>query len=107
MFQVPIRVRWSQFKENREDYSLWIFPRTSKVRIFCCNLTEKAWFDFIILIFIAANCITLAMERPNIPPDSSERKILNHMNRYIICLVQNFTNRWRSPKSAQVILYIS
>ena len=44
------------------------------------GLTEKAWFDFIILVFIASNCITLAMERPNIPPWSLERKILDIMN---------------------------
>ena len=44
------------------------------------TLTEKAWFDFIILIFIAANCITLAMERPNIPPWSTERQILDICN---------------------------
>merc|ERR550532_680198 len=77
---LPLRARWAEWKHEREDLSLWIFPRTSKVRMFCCNLTEKAWFDFIILIFIAANCITLAMERPNIPPYSTERTILNHMN---------------------------
>ena len=31
-------------------------------------LTSQDWFDFIILTFIAANCITLAVERPTIPP---------------------------------------
>ena len=37
-------------------------------------------FDFIILVFISANCITLAMERPNIPPWSLERKLLSYSN---------------------------
>ena len=37
-------------------------------RQFCKDLTSKDWFDFIILTFIAANCITLAVERPTIPP---------------------------------------
>ena len=32
------------------------------------------------MVFIAANCITLAMERPNIPPWSLERRILDGMN---------------------------
>ena len=41
---------------------------------------SKGWFDFIILIFIACNCITLAMERPNIPPWSTERAALDAMN---------------------------
>ena len=44
------------------------------------SLTDQAWFDFIILVFIAANCITLAMERPNIPPWSQERRLLDIMN---------------------------
>ena len=42
------------------------------------NFTNR--FDFIILVFISANCITLAMERPNIPPWSLERKILSYLN---------------------------
>ena len=53
---------------------------TSRFRLWCMGLTEKAWFDFIILVFIASNCITLAMERPNIPPWSLERKILDILN---------------------------
>jgi voltage-dependent calcium channel T type alpha-1G len=36
----------------------------------------QGWFDFLILVFISANCITLAMERPSIPPWSLERTIL-------------------------------
>lgn len=30
----------------------------------------KKSFDYLILFFIALNCITLAMERPSIPPNS-------------------------------------
>jgi hypothetical protein len=48
--------------------------------MWCCELTSQAWFDFIVLIFIASNCITLAMERPNIPPWSLERQILDILN---------------------------
>ena len=49
-------------------------------RIWCQDVTSKGWFDFLVLIFIAANCITLAMERPTIPPWSTERKILTISN---------------------------
>jgi len=28
---------------------------------------NKRWFDYAVLVLIALNCITLAMERPNIP----------------------------------------
>ena len=49
-------------------------------RIWLQDVTSEGLFDFIVLIFIAANCITLAMERPTIPPWSTERKILTTMN---------------------------
>ena len=51
-----------------------------RIRLFCQDLTSQGWFDFIILTFISANCITLAMERPNIPPWSTERYILGICN---------------------------
>jgi voltage-dependent calcium channel T type alpha-1G len=52
----------------------------------CKKLVEKKWFDNVILLFIALNCITLAMERPNIPPDSTERMFLSTAN-YIFTVV--------------------
>ena len=48
--------------------------------MYCQDLTVKGWFDFIVLVLISANCITLAMERPNIPPWSLERTILDVSN---------------------------
>lgn len=47
---------------------------------------EQKWFDNIVLLFIGLNCITLAMERPNIPPDSVERIFLSSAN-YIFTVV--------------------
>ena len=47
----------------------------SRTRRFCKSLTSQDWFDFIILTFIAANCITLAVERPTIPPWSEIKNI--------------------------------
>jgi len=52
----------------------------------CKKLVDKKWFDNVILLFIALNCITLAMERPNIPPDSTERMFLSTAN-YIFTVV--------------------
>ena len=43
-------------------------------------LAEKKWFDFCVLFFIGLNCVTLAMERPSIPPDSGERAFLTTTN---------------------------
>lgn len=37
-------------------------------------------FDKVVLLFIAFNCITLAMERPSIPNESLERQILSISN---------------------------
>ena len=84
-----------EFTHKRDTYSLYIWRPGCRTRMFCQELTSKGWwvdkcwnlwlwlfsrFDFIILVFISANCITLAMERPNIPPWSLERKILNYLN---------------------------
>jgi voltage-dependent calcium channel T type alpha-1G len=52
----------------------------------CKTLVDRKWFDNAILLFIALNCITLAMERPNIPPDSTERVFLATAN-YIFTVV--------------------
>jgi voltage-dependent calcium channel T type alpha-1G len=57
-----------------------------RFRIMCKQLVERKWFDNAILLFIALNCITLAMERPNIPPDSTERIFLSTAN-YIFTVV--------------------
>ena len=52
----------------------------------CKKLVEQKWFDNLVLMFIALNCITLAMERPNIPPDSTERIFLSTAN-YVFTVV--------------------
>ena len=57
-----------------------------RFRGLCKKLVDKKWFDNVILLFIALNCITLAMERPNIPPDSTERMFLSTAN-YIFTVV--------------------
>ena len=63
-----LKERLTEFFKKRESYSLYIFDEDSQSRKFCAFVTSQDWFDFIILTFIAANCITLAMERPTIPP---------------------------------------
>ncbi|CAG9133396.1 unnamed protein product [Plutella xylostella] len=66
--------------KEKEDFSLYIFSPKNKIRRFCTWMVTRSWFDNIILLFIALNCITLAMERPNIPPDSKERYFLSTAN---------------------------
>ncbi|VDD85848.1 unnamed protein product [Enterobius vermicularis] len=64
------------FIDRRSDYAFFLLSPGNSARIFCLRLTQKKWFDYFILSIIAINCITLAMERPSIPPDSTERHFL-------------------------------
>ena len=45
--------------QSRGSFSLYIWPPDSKFRCWCREVSGQGWFDFIILVFIAANCITL------------------------------------------------
>ncbi|XP_064071851.1 voltage-dependent T-type calcium channel subunit alpha-1G-like isoform X2 [Vanessa tameamea] len=72
--------------KEKEDYSLYIFAPNNKIRRLCTWMVTRSWFDNIVLLFIALNCITLAMERPNIPPDSKERSFLSSAN-YVFTVV--------------------
>lgn len=54
------------FFEKRADYSLYVFSKENFFRKFCSYLTVQKWFETIISLFIALNCITLAIERPSI-----------------------------------------
>ncbi|XP_071550558.1 voltage-dependent T-type calcium channel subunit alpha-1G-like [Panulirus ornatus] len=73
------------FKE-RQDYSLYVFSPDNPIRRICLFLVSRRWFDSTVLFFIGLNCISLAMERPNIPPYSVERRILMIFN-YIFTVV--------------------
>lgn len=84
---VPRIVQWLKeisnldtWTEERDSYSMYIFPETNRFRKACFWFVNQKWFDNVILLFIALNCITLAMERPNIPPWSKERVFLGTAN---------------------------
>ncbi|KAG8239539.1 hypothetical protein J437_LFUL019258 [Ladona fulva] len=65
---------------------IFVFFEPRGVRQLCSWFVEQKWFDNVVLLFIALNCITLAMERPNIPPDAKERLFLATAN-YIFTAV--------------------
>ncbi|VDK53449.1 unnamed protein product [Anisakis simplex] len=71
---------------RRADYSLYVFSTKNGIRLRCLKLTQKKWFDYTILFFIGINCITLAMERPSIPPKSLERQFLT-MSGYVFTVI--------------------
>lgn len=81
-----LKKQLERFTEGRETYSLYIFPESNKFRHACDWFVTQKWFDNVILLFIALNCITLAMERPNIPPNCPERYFLSTAN-YIFTFV--------------------
>lgn len=82
---VRLYERFPQLKK-REDYALFILSPENSLRRSCSTLVRKSWFDHTILFFIGLNCVTLAMERPLIPPDSFERAFLSVSN-YVFTFV--------------------
>ncbi|XP_071444004.1 voltage-dependent T-type calcium channel subunit alpha-1G [Hetaerina americana] len=72
--------------KEKDDHSLYIFAPDNSIRQMCIWFVEQKWFDNVVLLFIALNCITLAMERPNIPTISKERLFLSTAN-YIFTVV--------------------
>lgn len=77
---------FDKWTEERDSYSLYLFPEHNRFRKLCSWFVNQKWFDNVILMFIALNCITLAMERPNIPPWSKERFFLATAN-YVFTVV--------------------
>ncbi|OQV23966.1 Voltage-dependent T-type calcium channel subunit alpha-1G [Hypsibius exemplaris] len=77
--------RWESLRK-RYDYSYFLFPPNNKFRIFCGRFSDHKVFDYVILFCIGLNCITLAMERPSVPPKSLERDILVVSN-YIFTVI--------------------
>ncbi|XP_061166104.1 voltage-dependent T-type calcium channel subunit alpha-1H-like [Saccostrea echinata] len=72
--------------KTRHEHALYLLAPNNALRRVCHHLMAQQWFDNTVLFFIALNCITLAMERPNIPPDSVEREFLNYSNYVFTCV---------------------
>ncbi|KAM9296764.1 voltage-dependent T-type calcium channel subunit alpha-1G [Gastrophryne carolinensis] len=72
--------------KERETWSLYIFPPYSKFRLMCNKIITHPMFDHVVLVIIFLNCITIAMERPKIEPQSAERIFLTLSN-YIFTLI--------------------
>ncbi|ELU02190.1 hypothetical protein CAPTEDRAFT_89566 [Capitella teleta] len=72
--------------KTRAEYSLYIFSPQNMLRRRCQSVIVRKWFDYSVLFFIALNCITLAMERPDIPNNSLERQFLNIAN-YVFTVI--------------------
>ncbi|XP_040894614.1 voltage-dependent T-type calcium channel subunit alpha-1H-like [Toxotes jaculatrix] len=72
--------------KEHKDWSLYVLSPQNRFRIFCQSLISHKMFDHAILLFILLSCVTIAMERPEIHPKSTERWILNRSS-YIFSTV--------------------
>ncbi|KAM4583766.1 voltage-dependent T-type calcium channel subunit alpha-1I-like [Odontesthes bonariensis] len=66
--------------ESREDWSVYLFSPHNKFRLLCQSIIAHKLFDYVVLVFIFLNCITVALERPRILQGSLERLFLTVSN---------------------------
>ncbi|XP_061405116.1 voltage-dependent T-type calcium channel subunit alpha-1H-like [Lethenteron reissneri] len=64
----------------RADWSLYVFHPHNRFRWVCRKIIAHKVFDHVVLLFIFLNCITIALERPDIPSYSAERVFLTVSN---------------------------
>ncbi|XP_075420640.1 voltage-dependent T-type calcium channel subunit alpha-1H isoform X1 [Tenrec ecaudatus] len=65
---------------QRETWALYLFSTQNRFRIVCQKVIAHKLFDHVVLLFIFLNCITIALERPDIDPSSTERVFLSVSN---------------------------
>ncbi|XP_071587356.1 voltage-dependent T-type calcium channel subunit alpha-1I [Heliangelus exortis] len=66
--------------ELREDWSIYLFSPQNRFRLLCQTIIAHRLFDYVVLAFIFLNCITIALERPQIEHRSMERIFLTVSN---------------------------
>uniref|UniRef100_A0A8C5D5S1 Voltage-dependent T-type calcium channel subunit alpha-1I-like n=1 Tax=Gouania willdenowi TaxID=441366 RepID=A0A8C5D5S1_GOUWI len=66
--------------ESRENWSVYMFSPQNKFRVLCQSIIAHKLFDYVVLVFIFLNCITVALERPRITQGSLERLFLTISN---------------------------
>ncbi|XP_058537036.1 voltage-dependent T-type calcium channel subunit alpha-1H, partial [Ochotona princeps] len=73
----PYRPQWCR---SRESWALYLFSPQNRLRVCCQRIVAHRLFDHVVLAFIFLNCITIALERPDIDPGSTERVFLSVSN---------------------------
>uniref|UniRef100_A0A8D2MCJ0 Voltage-dependent T-type calcium channel subunit alpha-1H n=1 Tax=Zonotrichia albicollis TaxID=44394 RepID=A0A8D2MCJ0_ZONAL len=73
----PYKPKWCKTHEN---WSLYLFSPQNRFRVTCQKVIAHKMFDHVVLVFIFLNCITIALERPDIDPLSTERIFLSVSN---------------------------
>ncbi|XP_043945503.1 voltage-dependent T-type calcium channel subunit alpha-1H isoform X2 [Protopterus annectens] len=79
----PYKPEWCK---AHEDWSLYLFSPQNRFRVMCHKIIAHKMFDHVVLVFIFLNCITIALERPEIDPHSTERIFLTVSN-YIFTVI--------------------
>ncbi|KAK2833664.1 hypothetical protein Q5P01_017553 [Channa striata] len=72
--------------KEHEDWTLYLFAPENQFRVWCQGVISHKLFDHVVLVFIFLNCITIALERPDILPHSPERLFLSVSN-YIFTVI--------------------
>ncbi|XP_057717410.1 voltage-dependent T-type calcium channel subunit alpha-1H isoform X3 [Corythoichthys intestinalis] len=78
-----MKPRWCK---EHEEWTLYLFAPENPFRVWCQSVSSHKMFDHIVLVFIFLNCITIALERPNIQPHSTERIFLGVSN-YVFTVI--------------------
>ncbi|KAM4632297.1 voltage-dependent T-type calcium channel subunit alpha-1H [Discoglossus pictus] len=73
----PYKPKWCK---THEDWSLYMFSPQNQFRMMFQKVIAHKMFDHVVLVFIFLNCITIALERPDIDPSSMERIFLSVSN---------------------------
>uniref|UniRef100_A0A6Q2XQJ8 Ion transport domain-containing protein n=1 Tax=Esox lucius TaxID=8010 RepID=A0A6Q2XQJ8_ESOLU len=68
------------------DPTVNLDPNKDQFRIWCKGMISHKLFDHVVLVFIFLNCITIALERPNIQLHSIERVFLSVSN-YVFTVI--------------------
>ncbi|XP_041062088.1 voltage-dependent T-type calcium channel subunit alpha-1H-like [Carcharodon carcharias] len=76
-FLEPYKPTWCK---THEDWALYLFAPQNRFRSMCQKIIAHKMFDHVVLVFIFLNCITIALERPEIDPSSTERMFLSVSN---------------------------
>ncbi|XP_069875997.1 voltage-dependent T-type calcium channel subunit alpha-1H isoform X2 [Dipodomys merriami] len=69
-----------QWCRSHETWALYLFSPQNRLRVSCQKVIAHKMFDHVVLVFIFLNCITIALERPDIDPGSTERAFLSVSN---------------------------
>ncbi|KAM9780147.1 voltage-dependent T-type calcium channel subunit alpha-1H [Neosynchiropus ocellatus] len=82
-----LKPRWCK---EHEDWTLYLFSPESRIRMWCQSVISHKIFDHVVLVFIFLNCITIALERPDIENRtqvSKEERVFLRVSNYVFTAI--------------------